>query len=277
MVNKLTLQHKRSSVAGNKPTAAQIAIGELAVNFADKKLYTKDASGNIIEIPNVTHPIDYQVKATAPTFRSDGTTALAEGDVYYDTATDLLYTYNGTTWVAVGGSKWTDVGTGNIYRNSKVAIGSTTDPTTALYVTGDTTVTANLVVDTSTFVVDALNNRVGVGIAAPVAQLDVNGTASQNVQTTTGAMNLALGQVFTATAGAAITWSFTGTPASRSTTVVLHLTNGGAFTQTWTGIPVKWPGGTAPTLTSNGTDVIVFHTVDGGTTWRGNVFGKDHK
>lgn len=52
MANKLTVQHKRSSVAGNKPVAATISVGELAINFADKTLYTKDAANAIIDIGN---------------------------------------------------------------------------------------------------------------------------------------------------------------------------------------------------------------------------------
>lgn len=50
--------------------------------------------------------------------------------------------------------------------------------------------------------------------------------------------------------------------------------NGTAYSVTWPG-SVKWPGGTAPTLTStNGkSDVLVFLTTDGGTNWYGYVAG----
>lgn len=41
---------KRSNVANKVPTAVDLDIGELAVNFPDKKLYTKDVSGNIITL-----------------------------------------------------------------------------------------------------------------------------------------------------------------------------------------------------------------------------------
>jgi len=41
---------KKSAVAGNEPTAAQIEYGELAINVADKKIYTKDNNGNIITL-----------------------------------------------------------------------------------------------------------------------------------------------------------------------------------------------------------------------------------
>lgn len=147
---------------------------------------------------------------------------------------------NGTDvyWDAVSGSKWTDVGAGNIYRNSKVAIGSTVDP---------------------------------------VSQVDVNGTAAHNVVAVAASvMDLSLGQVFTKTAAGNLTWSFSNVPASRAMTVVLHLTNGATGAQTWPA-SVKWPGGTAPILTAAGVDVLVFNTHDGGTTWRGNIFGKDVK
>lgn len=64
----------------------------------------------------------------------------------------------------------------------------------------------------------------------------------------------------------------TGTAAS----FILDLTNGGAATiNWWTG--VKWAGGTAPTLTAAGRDVLGFFTHDGGTTWTGLLLGKDVK
>jgi hypothetical protein len=48
MVN--TIQIKRSNVAAKVPTAASLEVGELAVNFPDKKLYTKEPGGTVIEI-----------------------------------------------------------------------------------------------------------------------------------------------------------------------------------------------------------------------------------
>lgn len=145
----------------------------------------------------------------------------------------------GVQFITPGGSNWTvdSSNTSNIYRNSMVGIGANTSPT---------------------------------------SQLDINGTTVQNVAVTNGVMDLSTSQVFTDTVTAATTFSFTNVPASRSVTVVLHITNGAAFTLTWPAA-VKWPGGTAPTLTNPGVDILVFHTVDGGTNWRGNLFGKDIK
>lgn len=44
------IQFKRSKVAGVKPTATQLAEGELAINLKDKLIFTKDDVGNIIDI-----------------------------------------------------------------------------------------------------------------------------------------------------------------------------------------------------------------------------------
>lgn len=48
MANRLIL--KRSSVAGKVPLATDLSVGEIAVNLADNKLYTKDGSGNVLHI-----------------------------------------------------------------------------------------------------------------------------------------------------------------------------------------------------------------------------------
>lgn len=48
MANKIVL--KKSSVAAKVPLATDLDIGELAVNLADAKLYTKNASGTVIQL-----------------------------------------------------------------------------------------------------------------------------------------------------------------------------------------------------------------------------------
>lgn len=91
MSNK-TIQHKRSSVAGNKPNSDQVAVGELAINFADRAIYTKDGAGNIQVLSK-----DVWKSATAP----DSADA---GDLWFNTTSgDLNYldSANGN-WNAVG-------------------------------------------------------------------------------------------------------------------------------------------------------------------------------
>ena len=56
----------------------------------------------------------------------------------------------------------------------------------------------------------------------------------------------------------------------------LFLTNGGSQTVNWPSA-VDWAGGTAPTLTTSGLDILVFITTDGGTIWHGMVSSADSK
>ena len=86
-------------------------------------------------------------------------------------------------------------------------------------------------------------------------------------------IDLTAGNSVTATAGGAITWTFSNPTASDELCgFVLKLVNGGSATQTWPA-SVDWPSATAPTLTTSGTDVLVFITCDGGTTWYGFTAG----
>lgn len=41
---------KQSSVSGNIPTSGQLDQGELALNTADQKMYSKDSNGTVFEI-----------------------------------------------------------------------------------------------------------------------------------------------------------------------------------------------------------------------------------
>ena len=89
-------------------------------------------------------------------------------------------------------------------------------------------------------------------------------------------INTQQGTYFSANTSGGCTWTFTGGPdSSKATGFTLELTSGAgntstAYTQTWPAA-VKWPGGTAPTLTQGDTavDVLIFLTDDGGTNWRG--------
>jgi hypothetical protein len=90
-------------------------------------------------------------------------------------------------------------------------------------------------------------------------------------------IDLASGHFVVATLTGAITsLTFSGHSSTNASGFVLELTNGGAYSITWP-LSVKWPGGTAPTLTSSGVDVLAFVTDDDGTTWRGVVSMLDSK
>ncbi len=101
------------------------------------------------------------------------------------------------------------------------------------------------------------------------ATADLLGSVRGNVTAVAAsAIDCSAGNYFTKTATGALTWTVTNAPASRSFAFALQLTNGGSGTQTWPAA-VVWNGGTAPTLQTSGTDILVFVTPDSGTTWRG--------
>jgi len=74
---------------------------------------------------------------------------------------------------------------------------------------------------------------------------------------------------FALTTSGNTTFTFASVTSGRSVGFVLKLTAGGSHTITWPS-SVDWAGGTAPDAPASGeTDVLVFYTVDGGTTWYG--------
>ncbi|MBM3228625.1 hypothetical protein FJZ20_01965 [Candidatus Pacearchaeota archaeon] len=81
-------------------------------------------------------------------------------------------------------SKWTgtsSLGNSIIYdTGTNVGIG-TTSPTSRLHVVGNTILTQNLTVDTSTLFVNSNTDRVGIRMTTPEATLDVNGSIRANM------------------------------------------------------------------------------------------------
>ena len=87
---------------------------------------------------------------------------------------------------------------------------------------------------------------------------------------TTPTVNCEAGNSFALSTTGNTTFTFSNPPASGiAYGFTLKVTAGGAHTLTWPA-SVDWPGGTAPDAPASGeTDVYVFYTVDGGTTWYG--------
>lgn len=104
-------------------------------------------------------------------------------------------------------------------------------------------------------------------------------TGVKEIQTaiSASAIDLAAGNYFTKTVSGNITFTISNVASSGTVnSFILDLTNGGSATVTYFS-GVKWAGGTAPTLTSSGRDVLGFFTHDGGTTWSAFLLGKDVK
>jgi hypothetical protein len=99
---------------------------------------------------------------------------------------------------------------------------------------------------------------------------DVNALGSVSGATS---INVESGNMVSATVTGATTFSFTNPPAPGGG-FVLVLTNGGAGAVTWPA-SVDWEGGSAPSLTASGVDMLTFITVDSGTTWHGVIVSQD--
>ena len=81
-----TIQHKRSSVSGNKPNNTQVDVGELGINFPDRSIYTKDGSDVITELARDIWRQDY-----APDSALDG-------DLWYDTSNGSISIWHDSEW-----------------------------------------------------------------------------------------------------------------------------------------------------------------------------------
>lgn len=123
----------------------------------------------------------------------------------------------------------------------------------------------------------AVNNAYNFNVQSQMQIKDYSETldALGNVNGAT-VLDLANGNVFSATVTGATTFSTANVPVTGScASISLFLRNGGSAAVTWM-TTTQWPGGVAPTLTVAGLDVLVFCTLDGGTTWYGNVAGQSY-
>lgn len=128
----------------------------------------------------------------------------------------------------------------------------------------------------STATQTALNLK--ANLASPALTTPViTGTREKLTAMSANTVDLATGNYFTKTISGATTFTVTNVPATgTAASFILELTNAGSAAITWFS-GVKWAGGTPPTLTASGVDVLGFYTHNGGSTWRGMLLSKDSK
>lgn len=176
---------------------------------------------------------------------------------------------NGSAWVAESGATARTsmgVGTGDSPQFTAVNIGHASDTTLARSAAGVATIEGNRIIvagDNGDVTVQKINLR----DYGEVTNALGSGGGARTI-------DLTLGNVITATISTStVTWTFSNPTASdEGCSFTLVLTNGGSQTVNWPA-SVDWAGGTAPTLTTSGVDILEFFTVDGGTTWYGFAAG----
>lgn len=171
-----------------------------------------------------------------------------------------------------------------------VTIGGTTaGAITATNLTGTGTITFNgaTVSDLGTVTTADINGgtvdgtTIGGSVAGAVTATTLKSTSARETKSavtqSTGTLTLdcATANVFEFTPSQNITTlTISNIPTSGDAYAMVLKITGSAYTIAW-GAAVKWAGGTAPTLSSSNTDVIVLLTVDAGTNWYGFVSGQD--
>ncbi len=81
-----TIKIKRSAVPAKVPTTSDLALGELALNTYDGKLYTKKDNGTASVVELSGGGASVTTSDTAPVSPSDG-------DLWYDSVSGRLYVY----------------------------------------------------------------------------------------------------------------------------------------------------------------------------------------
>lgn len=188
-----------------------------------------------------------------------------------DTAGNVL---RGATSSVFGGDQ-----TGYVNSNgTQVGIWGTSSNYSGTFIGTYSNHSFGLLTNNATRLLIDVNGNIGVNTTPTAnARLDINGTVAQNITAISALnMDLSAGSYFTKTVSGATAFTVSNIPASRYVSWLLKLTNGGSATVTWpTG--TKWNGGTAPTLTAAGIDIISFFTDDGGTTIHAFLVSKDSK
>ena len=199
----------RTDAANKRPTAAQMDVGELALNYDQSTpgLYFEDDNGGVRKIGPV------EVGSSAPNSSPVGQTGNSVGEMWLDNSAtpNVLKVYDGSAWRAanlVEGVSTSATSTVLTLSNSAITLSQTLgfdsasditfidDSATALefkqgsdtYLTFDTTNSAEKVVVNKALELDSTlstpaittdsSNRVGIGNTSPVAKLDIAGSGA---------------------------------------------------------------------------------------------------
>jgi len=274
-----------SGTASNVPSASNMTSSasgaELALNYADGKLYYKNGSGTVTLLADAS-------KTTPVTTFSAGTTGLTP-----NTATSGAVTLAGTLAAANGGTGQSSAFTqyGITYASTTTALATTAAGTTTTVLHGNasgapTFGAVSLTADVSG-ILPIANGGTGASTLAGASIATYTGSETLTNKTLTNptvnnytegvvaigntgtaqTISLTSGTVQTATLTGNCTFTMPTATAGKSFILILS-TGAGSFTATFTS--VKWPSNTAPTITTTASrwDILTF--VADGTNWYGN-------
>jgi len=202
-------------------------------------------------------------KTSDPSVDNDGN-ALVAGSLYYNSSSQIMKLYTGSAWVAayVSGSGYlaaasnlSDVSSASTSR-SNLGLGNVDNTSDATKNAATVTLT-NKTIEAGTF---------------------TNGyteeTATANTSTAY-TIDLANGTVQILTLTGNCTFTFPTAAAGKSFILLLKQDGTGSRTATWPSA-VKWPAGTAPTITSTASKLDKYIFTSDGTNWYGSDAGKNY-
>lgn len=179
------IQLKRTSVVGRVPTTGDLDVGELAINLADKRLFTKDGSSNVIDVHgqslNTTAAVQF-ANVTADNIIATTITGNL-GWSYITSKPDLKIDITGDV---TGNTTFTDLGNGSInvtLANTAVTPGTYGNSSTIPVITVDekgriTSATTNTVAGVTGLTYTSANNTLVITTGAGL-------TYSANINTIT--------------------------------------------------------------------------------------------
>ena len=229
-----------------------------------------------------------EANAQAVTVNSDAVSSAASAVTASSAAAGATAAANVTKWISgttytEGVVVWSPI-TYLSYRR-KITGGGTTDPSSdstnwaQAAGTGDVSLAGSQTLTNKTiaFASNTLTGVASTTTAQTLTNKTITGTKETKVTISASDVDLSTGNYFSKTIAGTTTFTVSNVATSGSSnSVILDLTNAGAYTINWWS-GVKWAGGTAPTLTASGRDTLGFFTYDAGTTWSGFVLGKDMK
>lgn len=93
-----TIKLKNSGTSTNVPSSLE--YGEIAINYADGKLFYKDSNASIVHINNIS-------------VSDDAPSSPQEGDMWFESDTTDFHIYYDGVWVDVGGSSVANISVGS--------------------------------------------------------------------------------------------------------------------------------------------------------------------
>lgn len=266
---------KKSSVTSKVPVTGDLDYGELALNYADGKLFYKRSDNTIQELTGGGGGLSPWATKTANYTAVDGDRLIATTTSASFTITLPSSPSTGAFIQITDGDDW-NVNNLTIARNGSTIEGVSDDLTVDI---GG--VTLDLIYTGSTWQVTATTGKEGPGTGATLTDKTlVNATITNYTEsvvaigtvTTSHTFNLTNGTVQTATltASTACTFTMPTATAGKSFTVLLkQAATTGNGTATFTG--VKWPTAGAPTITATAAKMDILTFVSDGTNWYGAI------